>query len=97
MTTLKGIEFKPKDVQDQDIIISLKNNERPIIAFSESSEQLFGFFQDMASESSAAKYLGFVDEDGSLLRINTQEILITSAPSHLINEGRRKTLEHAIA
>jgi hypothetical protein len=71
------------------IVIALRDRTEKIEAYTDSPEQLYGFFSELEHGAEGVPFPGFEDEDGETLFVRASEIAYAMAPLHLIDEGRQ--------
>jgi len=76
--------------KEDDAHIWLKGRDEPIsVSLGDDKESLSAFFVLLDSGAEFDAFPGFVDIDGEYLRFNAAEIVMATAPRHVLNEGFR--------
>lgn len=70
------------------IQVFLKGKDSPIELGTEELAQLYDFFGSLENGPDVEPYPSFVDEDGELIQFNSTEIVMVTAPTHMLDEGR---------
>jgi hypothetical protein len=71
------------------ISIYLRGRPEPVQTYTESPDELFNLFYALESGAEFSRFPGFMDEDGEWFSLNPAELVWISAPTHLIEDGRR--------
>ena len=85
---ISQLKYRPNSSAEDDIVISLANNERALQIYSDAPAEVYTFFKVLELGSDRVKFTGFTGRDGALIA-NTNEITVASAPSSMLNEGKR--------
>lgn len=75
------------------IEVILKGKDLPLELGTEELAQLYDFFASLENGPDVQSYPSFEDEDGELIQFNASEIVMVSAPTHMLNEGKHEILE----
>lgn len=84
-----AVEF-PSDLKhkEDDVHVWLRGRNKPIkITSNEEKESLSAFFILLESGAEYAQFPGFTDVDGELALFNSQEVVMVTAPLHVVREG----------
>ena len=73
---------------DGDIEIYFLGRAKPLVANTDAPEFLWDFFTALEAFPYGETFPEFEDEDGEHVQVNPAEVVIASAPTHVLDEGR---------
>jgi len=77
--------------KDDDVHVWLKGRDEPIsVVVGEEKDSLSAFFIFLDSGAETEAFPGFFNIDGELVRFNSRELVMATAPLHVLNEGFRE-------
>lgn len=75
------------------INVFFKGKDLPLELSTEDLDQLYDLFKSLEYGPDVEPFPSLLDEDGELIQFNSSEIMMVTAPTHMLDDGRKEILE----